>query len=165
MQKELELNGECRKFLVSKREESFRVTLGETTHEAELREVQGAEHILTLGDKPHRVWLAQEGDNLFIHFKGQTFKAGVTDPLMRAAAESEGSGDSSTAPMPGTVVSISVKPGESVNKGATLLVIESMKLQTTISAWRDGTIAQVHLNEGDTFDRGAPLVSLEPEGE
>jgi biotin carboxyl carrier protein len=38
-----------------------------------------------------------------------------------------------------------------------------MKLETAITAWRDGTVAAVHLAAGQTFDRDAPLVSLAPE--
>ncbi|MCW9035787.1 MAG: hypothetical protein OQJ97_16325 [Rhodospirillales bacterium] len=165
MQRELELKGECKTFLVARRGRNFQVTLGDTTHEANLRQVQGAEHILTIADKPYRVQLAAEGDNVFVHFGRQAHKVSLTDPLLRAASEAAEGGDNSTAPMPGTVVSISVSAGDTISKGATLLVIESMKLQTTISAWRDGVVAEVNLKEGDTFDRGDFLVSLEPEEE
>jgi biotin carboxyl carrier protein len=69
------------------------------------------------------------------------------------------------APMPGTVVSVQARPGARVHKGETLMVIESMKLETAITAWRDGTIEVVHLAAGQTFDRDAPLVSLAPEAD
>ncbi len=165
MQKELELKGSYKKISVSRRGDTFQVTLNGTPYETSLHQVQGAEHLLTIDGKPYRVWLAGEGDNIFIHFKGQTHKTTFTDPLLRAASETAGGADHSLAPMPGTVVSLSVTPGENVAKGTTLLVIESMKLQTTVSAWRDGVIAEVNLKEGDTFDKGDLLVSLEPEGE
>ena len=42
------------------------------------------------------------------------------------------------------------------------MVIESMKLETAIKAWRDGTVAAVHVGVGQTFERGAPLVTLAP---
>jgi biotin carboxyl carrier protein len=50
-----------------------------------------------------------------------------------------------------------------VKRGQTLMVIESMKMETTIVAWRDGVVGAVHRPLGATFDRKAPLVSLEPE--
>ena len=66
--------------------------------------------------------------------------------------------------MPGTVIDILVKKGDAVTKGQTLLVIESMKMQTGILSARDGIVAEVPLAKGQTFDKGALLVRLEPEG-
>jgi biotin carboxyl carrier protein len=48
-----------------------------------------------------------------------------------------------------------------VTVGQPLVVIESMKMQSEIVAWRDGVVERVHLQVGDTFDRGAGLVRLE----
>ena len=41
--------------------------------------------------------------------------------------------------------------------------IESMKLQTTIAAWRDGVVEAIHVAAGASFDRGAALATLAPE--
>ena len=68
------------------------------------------------------------------------------------------------APMPGTVIAVKFKAGDPVAKGQTMMLIESMKLETAINAWRDGIIAKVHFGVGQTFDRAASLVSLEPQG-
>jgi biotin carboxyl carrier protein len=55
-----------------------------------------------------------------------------------------------------------VKEGQSVTAGETLMVIESMKLETAIKAWRDGAVAAVHVGVGQTFQRGTPLLALAP---
>ena len=65
--------------------------------------------------------------------------------------------------MPGSLVSVTVKPGDAVSKGQTLLVMESMKMETTILSPRDGVVAAVHFDKGQTFDRDALLLTLEPE--
>ena len=65
--------------------------------------------------------------------------------------------------MPGTVIAVHVTEGQAVARGDTLVVIESMKLETAIKALRDGTIATVHVATGQAFDRGMPLVTLAPE--
>jgi biotin carboxyl carrier protein len=62
--------------------------------------------------------------------------------------------------MPGTVVRIAAQTGSTVAAGDAILVIESMKLETTIRAWRDGIVEAVHVTEGATFERGTLLVSL-----
>jgi 3-methylcrotonyl-CoA carboxylase alpha subunit len=65
--------------------------------------------------------------------------------------------------MPGVVVSVAVKPGETVEKGQALLVIESMKLETSLCAPRDGVVAEVPFAAGDSFGLKANLVLLAPE--
>jgi biotin carboxyl carrier protein len=67
--------------------------------------------------------------------------------------------------MPGTVIRVDVAAGAAVAAGQVLLVIESMKMQSEITAVRDGVVDQVFLTVEDTFDRGAALVALVPEPE
>lgn len=68
------------------------------------------------------------------------------------------------ADMPGVVVTVLCAAGDRVAAGAKLMTIESMKLQTTLSAPRDGVVARVHYGADAAFERGAVLVSLLPEG-
>ena len=65
----------------------------------------------------------------------------------------------------GTIWKIEVKPGDTVQEEDILIIIESMKMETPIPAWRDGVVAKIHHGEGATFDRNAALVALEPEGD
>lgn len=106
----------------------------------------------------------RDGNRILVHHAGEVWTVEIDDPLLAAAGGAGGvSGDSMTAPMPGTMLSVKVGAGESVHDGDVLVVIESMKLETTVKAWRDGTVAEIHIAEGATFDRGEALVSLEPE--
>ena len=72
-----------------------------------------------------------------------------------------GSG-SVTAPMPGTVVRVSVAPGEKVEARRPLVVLEAMKMETPLTAPYDATVTAVHVQEGDRVAGGALLVELEP---
>jgi len=54
------------------------------------------------------------------------------------------------SPMPGAVVSVSVKPGDSVVQGQEVCVVEAMKMQNSLKAPRDGVIQAVHVKKGDT---------------
>lgn len=112
----------------------------------------------------HVVLVEVDGDLVHIHLDGETHTVRYTDPVKRHVGHGAGSADDvAQAPMPGTVIAVNVAPGQATARGDTLLVIESMKLETAIKAWRDGTVATVHVAVGQTFDRGAPLVALEPE--
>ena len=53
------------------------------------------------------------------------------------------------APMPGSVVTVAVQPGQRVNAGGTLLALEAMKMETHIAADRDCEVAEVFVHPGD----------------
>ena len=66
-----------------------------------------------------------------------------------------------TAPLPGTVVTIAVAEGDTVEAGQELLVLEAMKMKNPIRAKQGGTVTAVHVNVGDQVQHGAPLLTLE----
>jgi len=64
------------------------------------------------------------------------------------------------APMPGRIVSVAVKVGDSVKSGQVLMALEAMKMEHSISAPKDGIVTSVHFKAGDKVDDGADLLSL-----
>jgi biotin carboxyl carrier protein len=113
-----------------------------------------------------RAQIARQGDDTFVRLDGECYAVRWIDPLVRLARAAGGSlDDIAQAPMPGTVIAVRVKAGDSVTRGQTMVVIESMKLETAIVAWRDGVVKTLHVSSGQTFDRAAPLVTLEAKGE
>jgi len=70
-----------------------------------------------------------------------------------------------SAPLPGRVVSVAVAPGDVVDRGTELLVIEAMKMETSIRAPRAGTIAEVGVAVGEQVDDATVLVSYEQQDE
>jgi 3-methylcrotonyl-CoA carboxylase alpha subunit len=85
------------------------------------------------------------------------------EPLARADAAAAGLGGL-TAPMPGTIVQILIKPGDIVAKGKPLIILEAMKMEHVITAPRDGTVAAVHFTAGQQVKEGADLLTLAAEG-
>jgi len=140
-----------------------RLRLGDLEARVSLRELGGGEHRLEIDGVAHRVWIAVRGDRVHVHLDGRSWTLEAVDELAETSAAAGGAVDTAEAPMPGTVVRVLVQPGEAVTRGQTLVVIESMKMETAIVAWRDGIVADVHKPLGATFDRKAPLVSLRPE--
>jgi 3-methylcrotonyl-CoA carboxylase alpha subunit len=76
------------------------------------------------------------------------------------AGEAAAEGGRLTAPMPGKVVSFSVKSGDAVKKGQALAVMEAMKMEHTIAAPTDGTVAELLYAPGDQVAEGADLLKL-----
>jgi 3-methylcrotonyl-CoA carboxylase alpha subunit len=83
----------------------------------------------------------------------------LSDPLAHAGIE-ETHGGHLMAPMSGTVVAVMVVPGDRVEKGAPLMVLEAMKMEHTIAAPAAGVVAAVNFRAGDRVKEGADLVDL-----
>ncbi len=66
-----------------------------------------------------------------------------------------------SAPLPGVIISIEVREGQSVTSGQELYVLEAMKMKNSIKANRDGTIASIHVNPGDLVKHNQPILTFE----
>jgi len=64
------------------------------------------------------------------------------------------------APLPGRIVQVAVKPGDRVQKGDTLLVIEAMKMENEFKAGAAGTVAEVRVEAGQAVNGGDVLVVI-----
>lgn len=71
-----------------------------------------------------------------------------------------GGGTSIKAPMPGSVINVNVKPGDSVQNGDVLLILEAMKMENELTSSSDGTVTEVLVKKGDTVNSGDPLVII-----
>ncbi|XP_040440097.1 propionyl-CoA carboxylase alpha chain, mitochondrial [Falco naumanni] len=102
-----------------------------------------------------------------IQFLGTVYKLQI---LTKVAAElskympEKAAEDTSSilrSPMPGAVVAVSVKPGDTVSEGQEICVIEAMKMQNSMTAAKTGKVKAVHCKAGDTVGEGDLLVELE----
>lgn len=81
-------------------------------------------------------------------------------PAAKPAAASA-NGTKVTCPMPGTILEIKVKDGDSVKAGQAIFVLEAMKMETDIPAPAAGTVRGVSVQKGASVDTGALLCSIE----
>jgi glutaconyl-CoA/methylmalonyl-CoA decarboxylase subunit gamma len=77
-----------------------------------------------------------------------------------AAPAAPGGVKNVTAPMPGTLLSIAVKPGDKVTQGQLLCVLEAMKMENEIKAGADGTVVSVAVAAGDAVNTGQVILQL-----
>lgn len=85
-------------------------------------------------------------------------------PAPAAAAPSEGSADEDKvcrSRVAGTVVKVVAQPGQVIQPGDTLLVLEAMKMETNITAPVAGKVRSVRVNAGDAVKSGQIVVELE----
>ncbi|MGB1245146.1 MAG: sodium-extruding oxaloacetate decarboxylase subunit alpha [Porticoccaceae bacterium] len=87
--------------------------------------------------------------------------AGSAAPAAGSAAPVAATGGSPVnAPLAGTVVKVLVKPGQAVAEGETIIILEAMKMETSVSAPAAGSIVEVRVQGGDSCAVGDVLVTL-----
>jgi 3-methylcrotonyl-CoA carboxylase alpha subunit len=98
------------------------------------------------------------GTVLEVFALGSTYRLEIEVPD-RSAEDADGG--SLAAPMPGSVIEVLVKPGDTVAKGAALMIIEAMKMEHTIAAPSPGTVKEVYFAKGDQVAEGVDLIGFE----
>jgi len=108
------------------------------------------------------VELNAAGDAYTAKVNGKNFTVKLTEGTAAAAAAPVASGAASamTAPMPGTVMKIMVKPGDQVKNGDTVIVLEAMKMETPVAADKDGVVASVDVAVGAVVAEGDALLTI-----
>ena len=89
--------------------------------------------------------------------KAEPKPASAPAPAPKAAATAK----SVTSPLPGSIVSVAVAVGDTVKRGQTILVMESMKMENNIPAPRDGKVTAVHVAAGKSVMQGDALIDIE----
>lgn len=84
----------------------------------------------------------------------------AAEPAKPAPAPASGNGKPVTAPLPGVIIEISVKVGDTVKQGQQVAVLEAMKMENVIEATHDGTVTAINASKGDSVLEGAPIVTI-----
>ncbi len=114
---------------------------------------------LTLDGVRARASVIRTGNAVLLRWQGETWRLGLPDP--EAAIEAEDvSGGRLLAPIPGQVTSVSVSPGQAVERGEILVVLEAMKTVFRLPAPADGVVSEVACRAGDSVEEGQILVSF-----
>ena len=98
--------------------------------------------------------------NLIVTVNGVAYNVTVEEGTGAAAASAPVAAAPAAAPMPGNILDVKVKAGDSVKAGDTLLILEAMKMENEISAPQDGTIASVNVRKGDVVNSGDLLCTM-----
>ncbi len=155
--------------------QDFVLLEGETTHtlRAQLRpdgfmlgealcsaRAEGDVLLLRLGDATHRLRVLRQGAALTVFLNGLGYGLLHHDPRAPLDAADAGGGRV-LAPMPGRVLEVLVVPGEQVQRGQVLLMLEAMKVQMRITAPAEGVVASIRCQAGELVQDGDELVTLE----
>ena len=163
------LNISNREFVVDVQEidaDNFEVVVGGETYQVNLANEENlAGATITPSFAPNTASAASPTRNSAIAPPAPAASAGATasTPAARKPAGAGGSGGgkgTQTAPMPGVILEINVKPGDTVTRGQQVAILDAMKMHNAIGAVQAGTVDEVFVEAGQTVDHGTPLLKF-----
>ena len=113
----------------------------------------------------HAVDPGRDGGDLWLGLDGAAWRVHAVAPRPRGDRGPAGGAGPLTSPMPGTVIAVHVKPGDVVEAGRPVAVVEAMKMEHAVRAAVAGVVAEVLVEVGARVALDAPLVVVKPEGD
>lgn len=83
-----------------------------------------------------------------------------SEPTESVAQRTTGDGTEVKAPMPGTILKVSVSPGQSISQGDTLVVLEAMKMENEVVAPADGVVDDILVSANDRVESDQLLLTI-----
>jgi 3-methylcrotonyl-CoA carboxylase alpha subunit len=124
--------------------------------------LQSDGRVHTIRPAAHDLQTARHSGQLIVFAAGDAYRFSAPDVDGGAAVSTAGDGVI-RAPMPGKVIAVQVKAGDKVQKGQTLIIVEAMKMEHTLSAPFDAMLAAVSVSVGDQVNEGESVARLEPQ--
>lgn len=148
---------------VRKEDSRFVVFLDGEEVRVEVASEQGSQLMLIVKDKPFTV-VVESDDQILVN--GESYTVSVVDEqvqrMIKASPELARKKELAVkAVMPGLVIEVIAKEGDSVKSGDGLLVVEAMKMQNEIKAARDGLLKKINVKQGQTVNTGDTLLIIE----
>ena len=131
------------------------------TQTASLHDDPAGRTLLRFGEATWPVTVLAAPNAVVVVLHGVTHLFDLVDPLTPPRADVAGGGRV-MAPIPGRVASVLVQPGDAVQRGQVLVVVEAMKMEITQAAPEDGIVSAVRCAAGDMVEEGVELVHFEP---
>lgn len=143
------------------------VSVDGKVYEVDFESVSGQPvYSLLVDEKSYEAYVYPADDVWQVLLHGSLYLVAVEDEREKRLRASMGGGLieqgelSLRAPMPGLVVSVPVKEGQTVQKGDVLVILESMKMQNELKSPREGMVTRLRVKPGDSVEQKETLLSV-----
>jgi len=144
----------------------YRLTVGDDVWEVDARLTAQGIYSLLIGGVSYVADVVDREGTCMVDVGGEAYEVLVEEQTRwiirtKGGAAGAGHGQSVRAPLPGKITHVAVRPGDRVQAGDTLVVIEAMKMENEFKAAAAGTIAEVRVTVGQAVNPGDVMVVLE----
>jgi biotin carboxyl carrier protein len=147
---------------VREKDGRYKVTIGDKTIELDVLRTGPNDLSILVDGLSHDVSLEKKADGYGVMVRGDRFDVELKEAVKGvASAKPAASGPFKlTAPMPGKIVKLLVNPGDTIEGGAGVLVMEAMKMENELKASRGGVVQEIKVKEGQAVETGALLAVI-----
>jgi len=143
----------------------FKFTISGKPYEVEVRNIEGNMAEVNVNGTDYKVEMEQQATPVAAPIAKPVSKPAASQKANTQAqpakpAAAGGAGHKMEAPLPGTIMQIFVKQGDTVKKGDKLLMYEAMKMENNLLAETDGTITSINCRQGDNVLQGDVLLII-----
>jgi len=153
------IDGAATQIEIIRRRPRLALRIGSREYEVAEEPGSGPRHRLRIDGESIELAAAREGNACSVRLRGRTWLVSQVDRREASGSLSEAV-DEIHAPMPGVIVSVHKREGDTVRRGEAVVTIESMKLQMALAAPRDGIIASLSKKAEDAVDKDEIVATL-----
>lgn len=149
-------------------QDEVRVTLADRAVDVEVIELSEQGGLIRAHGRVHPFYTLRDGGSVHVWMHGRTHVLEIVERTARRATEGGGAAaavqTALTAPMPGTILKINIAPGDRFEAHQPLIVMESMKMEMTLSAPHPGRVKDILCRTGQLVEMNALLARFEDSG-
>ena len=126
-----------------------------------VEELEGNKASVTVNGKTYQVELDRSAKPVVTKPVARPAAAPAAAPVAAAPAPRPAAGGAGIkAPLPGVILDIKVKVGDTVTKGQTVAILEAMKMENNINADREGQVVAINVEKGQSIAEGTDIITL-----
>lgn len=144
------------------------ITLNGERHVIDFQELEEGGTLSLLIDHRSLEAIVEERDDAWeVLLHGELYTVHVQDERTYRLAQARGQLSAATgaliirSPMPGLILDVLVQEGSRVEKGQTVVILESMKMENELRAGREGMVTRVHVRTGDSVEKDQELAAID----
>jgi len=146
---------------------AYRVTIGDQVWEVDARRTARGIYSFLIGGVAYVADVSEQEGMSVVHVGGETYAVQVEEHTRyvirtQGGMSAQRGARTLTAPLPGRITHVAVKPGDAVTPGDTLVVIEAMKMENEFKASAAGRVVEVRVEPGQAVNAGDVLLVIGP---
>jgi biotin carboxyl carrier protein len=158
------INDESRVVEIIGGEGRYRLRIGDEVWDVDARHTAPGVYSLLIDGASYTAGVVDHDGTCVVQVGGESYEIAVEEQSRHSIRTRGGGGAARsrtlTAPLPGKISRVAVRPGDTVAAGETLIVIEAMKMENEFKATGAGTVAEVRVTAGQLVNPGDVLIVM-----